>query len=153
MVNHFRLQLNFQISPNFTTQGSIIEIDDGWEANFTYAGTIRIIPGFDATKVSENYKLSDHPVDIISFDNIFVECEVAQGMIINGKINRVIHKFMMDVNPRDKYIEKFRGWIMRFMMESKDFISRINFRLRYENGNLVSFNGQSVTFRLTIKEL
>ena len=34
-------------------------------------------------KVSENYNLSDHPVDIMSFDKIFVECDIAQGMTIN----------------------------------------------------------------------
>ena len=59
----------------------------------------------------------------------------------------------MDVNPRFKYVEKIRGGIQRFMMESEGFISGIRFRLRNENGNLVSFNGQSVTFRLSIKEI
>ena len=38
------------------------------------------------------------------------------------------------------------------MMESKDIISSNCFKLKNENGNLLSFNGQSVTFRLTIKE-
>ena len=74
-------------------------------------------------------------------------------MIINGKRARVIHNFTMDVNPGFNYIEKIRGGVMWFMMETKDFISTINFRLRNENGNFVSFNGQSVTFRLSIKEL
>ena len=143
----------FTIKPYFTTQGSIIEIEDGWEIDFTYAGTIRNILGFDARVVNGNYNLSDHPVDIISFDNIFVECDIAQGMIINGKRTRVIHNFTMDVNPGYKYIEKFRGGIMWFMMEIKGFISAINFKLRNENGDVVSFNGQSVTFRLSIKEL
>ena len=67
----------FTIKPNFSTQGSIIEIEDGWEIDFTYAGTIGDILGFDASIVSGKYNLSDHPVDIISFDNIFVECDIA----------------------------------------------------------------------------
>ena len=141
------------IKPNFNTQESIIEIEDGWEIDFTYAGTIRTLLGFDARVVSENYNLSDHLVDIISFDNIVVECDIAQGMIINGKRTRVIHNFTMDVNPGYKYMEKFRGGIMWFMMENKDFISAINFKLRNEKGNLVSLNDQSITFRLSIKEL
>ena len=44
----------FTIKPNFTTQGSIIEIEDGWEIDFTYAGTIKNILGFDARKLAEN---------------------------------------------------------------------------------------------------
>ena len=141
------------IKPNFNTQESIIEIEDGWEIDFTYARTIRTPLGFDARVVSKNYNLSDHLLDIISFDNIFVESDIAQGMINNGKRTRIIHNFTMDVNPGCKYIEKFRGGIMWFMMESKEFRSASNFKLRNENGNLVSFNGQSITFRLSIKEL
>ena len=59
----------------------------------------------------------------------------------------------MDVDPGYKYIEKFRGGVQWYMMETKDFISSNNLKLINENGNLVSFNGQSVTFRLSIKEV
>ena len=59
----------------------------------------------------------------------------------------------MDVDPGYKYIEKFRGEVQWYMMETKDFILSINLKLENENGNLVSFNGQSVTCRLSIKEV
>ena len=59
----------------------------------------------------------------------------------------------MDVDPEYKYIEKFRGGVQRYMMESKDIISSICFKLKNENNELVSFNGQSITFRLSIKEI
>ena len=39
------------------------------------------------------------------------------------------------------------------MMDSKDIISSICFKLKNQNNQLVSFNGQSVTFRLSIKEI
>ena len=94
-----------------------------------------------------------YPVHILSFDNIFIETDIAQGMIFNGRRSGIIHKFTMDVDPGYKYIEKFRGGISWYMLESKDFISSINFKLKNENGELVSFNGQSVTFRLSIKEV
>ena len=59
----------------------------------------------------------------------------------------------MDVDPGYKYIEKFRGGVLWYMMESKDVISSICFKLKSENNQLVSFNGQSITFRLSIKEI
>ena len=74
-------------------------------------------------------------------------------MIFKGKRTGIIHNFTMDVDPGYKYIEKFRGGIQWYMMEIKDFISSVNLKLKNENGNLVSFNGQSVTFRLSIKEV
>ena len=59
----------------------------------------------------------------------------------------------MDVSPGYKYIEKFRCGVQWYMINTKDLISSINFNLKNENGELVSFNGQSVNFRLSIKEV
>ena len=73
-------------------------------------------------------------------------------MIFRGRRSGIIFNFTMDVNPGYKYIHKFRGGIQWYVLESKDFISSICFKLKNENGSLVSFNGQSKTFRLSIKE-
>ena len=59
----------------------------------------------------------------------------------------------MTVDPGFKYVEKFSGGISWYMMLSKDIISSICFKLKTENNQLVSFNGQSITFRLSIKEI
>ena len=59
----------------------------------------------------------------------------------------------MDLIPGYKYIEKIRGGVQWYMMESKDVISSICFKLKNENIQLVSFNGQSVSLRLSIKEV
>ena len=39
----------------------------------------------------------------------------------------------MDVNPGYKYIEKFRGGVQWYMMESKDNISSFSFKIKNEN--------------------
>ena len=59
----------------------------------------------------------------------------------------------MNVDPGFKYVEKFSGGITWYMMESKDIISSFCFKLKHENNQLVSINGESVTFRLSIKEI
>ena len=74
-------------------------------------------------------------------------------MIFQGKRSGIIHNFTMDVNPGYKNIEKFRGGVQWYMVESKDIISSNCFKLKNENRNLVSFNGQSMSFRLSIKEI
>ena len=38
------------------------------------------------------------------------------------------------------------------MLESKYVISSFNFRLKNDNNRIVLFNGQSISFRLSIKE-
>ena len=144
----------FQIKPNFSTLGSIIEISNQESAiSFKPNDSIGSLLGFNKRTIYEEYNLSDNPVDIFSFDNIFIETNIARGMIFKWKRSGIIFNFTMDVNPGYKYIHKFRGGIQWYMMESKDIISSICFNLKNENGNLVSFNGQSVTFRLSIKEI
>ena len=144
----------FKIKPNFSTLGSIIEITNQESAiSFRLSDSIGSLLGFNNRTIYEEYNLSDNPVDMISFDNIFIECDIAQGMIFRGKRSGIIFNFVMDVDPGYRYIHKFYGGVQRYMLETKDFISSINFKLKNENGGLVSFNGQSVSFRLSIKEV
>ena len=74
-------------------------------------------------------------------------------MIFKGKRSGKIHNFTMDVDPGYNYIEKVHGRVQWYMMESKDIISGICFKLKNENNQIVSFNSQSLTFRLSIKEI
>ena len=74
-------------------------------------------------------------------------------MIFKGKRSGIIHKFTMDVDPGYKFLQKFRGGVLYYMMQNKDIISSICFKLKNEHGNLVSFNNQSITSRLSIKEI
>ena len=59
----------------------------------------------------------------------------------------------MDVDPGYKYIGKYRGGVQCYMTETKDVISPICFKLKKEKNPFVSFNGKSITFRLSIKEI
>ena len=144
----------FKIQPNFTTLGSIVEISNQESAiSFRPDDSIGSLLGFNKRAIYEEYNLSDNPVDIISLDNIFIECDIAQGMIFRGKRSGIIFNFVMDVDPGYRYIHKFHSGVQWYMLNTNDFISSINFKLKNENGDLVSFNGQSVTFRLSIKEV
>ena len=70
-----------------------------------------------------------------------------------GKRSGIIHNFTMDVDPGYKYIEKLRDGVQWCMIESKDVISSICFKLKNENNQLVSFNGKIIIFRLSIKRI
>ena len=75
------------IKPNFSTLGSIIEINPEGDAviGFVFDDSIGTLLGFEETILYKEYNLSPNPVDILSFDSIFPECDIAQGMIYRGK--------------------------------------------------------------------
>ena len=140
----------FTIKLNFSTLGSIIEIStQGPVITFVPDDSTRDPLGFDKITYEEN-NLSSNPIDILSFDKIFLEFDIAQGMIYKGRRSGIIHNWTMTLDPGYKYVESFTGGITWYMMESKDVIC---FKLKNENNQIVSFNGQSITFRLSIKEI
>ena len=76
---------------------------------FVFVNYIGNLLGFNETIIWDEHKLSPNPVDILSFDKIFLECDIAQGMIFKGNRSGIIHNFTMDVDPGYKYIQKFHG--------------------------------------------
>ena len=72
----------FTIKPNFSTLGSIIEISSqGPIITFVPDDSIRDLCGFNKNTIYGEHNLSPNPVDILSFDNNVLECDIAQGMI------------------------------------------------------------------------
>ena len=98
---HYReINYHFTIKPNFSTLGSIKEISpQGPTTSFMFDHSIRDLLGFNAKTLYEEYTPSNNPVDILSFDNIFLKCDITQGMIFKGKRSGIIHNFTMDVDP------------------------------------------------------
>ena len=145
----------FTIKASFSTFGSIIEISQtGPIISFVMEDSIRILLGFGQTNLYNEYNLSPNPVDILSFDNIFIECDIAQGFIFKDRRIGITHNFTMDVSPGYKYLENVSGCISWYIMQSKDFISSICFSLKNENDQIVPFNGESsISFRVSIKKI
>ena len=143
------------IRPNFSTPGSIVEIKPEGDAviGFIFDDNIGSLLRFNETIFYKEYNLSPNPVDIITFDNIFNETDITQGKFFTGRRSGIIHNFTMNVSLGYKFIERFLDGMTWFMLHNKDIISSINFKLENENGNLVSFDSQSITFRLSIKEI
>ena len=83
----------FTIKPFFSRVDSIKEIERGrgWQVSFVQDDTFSDLLGFKPKFFHDEYKLSDHPVDILSFENSFLETDIAQGLICKGKRTGIIH--------------------------------------------------------------
>ena len=142
----------FKIKPNFSILGSVNEISpQGPIISFMFDDSMRDFLRLNARTLYERYKLSTNPVDIISINKIFIETDIAKGTIFEGKRSGIIMNFMMSVSPGYKYVCRFEGGIQWYRMEPKDVISSISSNLKNEKNEWVSFTGQSISCRQSIK--
>ena len=134
---YFEANYPIIIRPNFSTLGSIIEIKPEGDAviGFVFDDSIGNLLEFNESSLYKQYNLSPNPVDILSFDNFFLATDIAQGMIFKGKRSGIIRNFSMDVSTGYKYIERFRGDVQWYMMNTKDFILSINFKTKMKMMN------------------
>ena len=101
-----KLKTRSKSNQNFSLLGSIIEISpQGPIISFMFDDSIRDVLGFNARTLYEEYTPSSNPADILSFDNIFLECDIAQGMIFKGRKSNIIHNWTMTVDSGYKYVE------------------------------------------------
>ena len=92
-----------------------------------------------------------HIILLICFQLInFPRNLYSTGKVLKGKVPGTVNTFTMGVDRGYKYVEKFQRCVNWFMMCSKDSLSENNFILRNETGELVSFSGQSMPFRILI---
>ena len=115
--------------------------------------SIRNLLGFHETILYKKYNLSPNLVGISSFDKNFLDYGIAKAMIYKQNRSGIIQIRIMTVNPGYNYVESFAGGITWYMMETKDVISSFSFELKNEINELISYNGQSVSFRLSINEV
>ena len=72
--------------PNFSTVFSILEFSIQEPLfSFVHNDSIRDFLGFHLVVKDEKFNLSPNPVDTLSFDNFFLETDIAQGLIFEGK--------------------------------------------------------------------
>ena len=88
---------------------------------------MRDFSGFNPETIFENYNLTPNPVDCLSFNNFFLEADVAQGMTFKGKFFGLFLVLTMKVDSGNTHVQKFHAWLSWYMMACKGFISIASF--------------------------
>ena len=89
-----------KFKPNFSTLCSIVEtLPRGPIIGFVFDDNFDNLLGFHETILWQEYNLSPNPIDNLSFDINFLECDIAEGMIFKGMRSGIIHNLTMDVDP------------------------------------------------------
>ena len=102
---------------------------------------------------NHEYDVSDKQADVIFLDKVKREKNIVKGMISETKRSGVIRNFRTGVDPGCDDMENNTSGLIWNMMENKDNLSSMTFKLQNENGKLVTCDGPDFTFRSTIKRI
>lgn len=139
----------FHCSTNMNTLQ--IEIKANFDIDFTGNNSIGSLLGFKNIYLEKNKKhTSNASITVQSFNVISVECNVATGSFINGKLGHSIHTFYPTAEPGYKIVETPNPVV--YLNLNKTIINDISVKLVDENGHNINFRGENITVRLHIKE-
>ena len=142
------------LEANDNTQKSIIIIlDTNYSVDLTPSNSLASLLGFVPRILTGSYNTSENKVDIISFNNVFIYCDIVRGAYWNGKRTHILHSFSLNVSPGFRFVDKFYGGISyKDIINSKEQITLIKFYVRDDNGKALDFQGEVLTFKVKIIE-
>lgn len=108
--------------------------------------------GFGARQLAANdTHISDEPIKILKVNSILIDCNLVGGSFLNGKPVHIVHQFYPTVPFGYKIVELPTN-ILYFPITTKT-ISNISLRVIDQDGNLVNFQGETITVRLHLRKI
>ena len=142
--------IEIHIKPNNNTLRS--EVLCNREINFRKEDSIAYLLGFEPQILEANkVHKSNLPLSIIKVNCLKIECNITTGAYINDQKVHTIHEFFPVVPPGYKIVEVPSHVI--YLPVAVKTINQIQLRIVDQDGNLVSFRGETITIRLHIKSL
>ena len=136
------------------TQKTIISIlDTNYSVDLSPSNSLASLFGFVPQILTGSYNTSEDKVNIISFNNVFIYCDIVRGSYLNGIRTHILHSFSLNVSPGFRFVDKFYGGISyKGIINSKEQITLIKFYVRDDNGKALDFQGEELTFKVKIIE-
>ena len=92
------------LKPNKNTFQTVMTIMDKVQVDFAIPNSIRTVLGFDAKIYKSGRHLSEHTVNIMRVNSIFVHTNIIGSTYVNGSESPVIYSFFPDIPPGGKII-------------------------------------------------
>lgn len=129
-----------------------VELRSKYYIDFTKPANIGSLLGFS----SDSGVLppdTDHTgpqiVNIIQVNTINLTCNIVDGSYKNGEKLHILHTFYPSVPPGYKIIERPQNLV--YLPINTSYISEIVVNVQDQNGNLIDFQGETITLRIHIK--
>lgn len=139
---------NINIVANNNTLRS--EIISTFKLDFTKKNTLASLLGFKSKVLPENVSnISDTSVKILQVTSLNIDTNISSGSYKNGKIDHCIHQVIPRVPPGYKIIDTPSTVV--YLPVNQRVLDKIVFRITDQTGNIVNFQGESITIRIHLK--
>lgn len=144
---------NISIDVNKSTGQSIININNpSYSVDFTEAGTIRTLLGFNSIKLGNGYNASNTIVQITNLATINIECSLVEGSYFNGNLGNILYSFPAYTVPVGYKIFE-RIYVPIYLPVSLKNISEIRTKIIDEDGKLIDFNGEEISLFIHLRQV
>ena len=139
---------SFTLEPNEQTLHSIIKLND-LIVSFNTPNSIASILGFrETTILTADFNKSPNKVNIISVDRIHLCCDAIDGSLLNGKESPILFSFVLNEEPGTRIVREPNVILPKYLNKQK--LETIEFWLIDDDGEPVSFQGETITFTTQI---
>ena len=137
------------LKPNKNTFQTIMIIAENVLVDFVAPNSIRTVLGFDALAYGKGRHLSQHTVNIMRVNSIFIHTNVIGSTYVKGSESPVIYSFFPDIPPGGKIIVQPR--VLIYLPVSLSVISRLTSWLTDEENNLLNLRGEELTIKYHLR--
>jgi len=140
------------ISANTITLGSVVDIKPAaTRVDFTVANSLASLLGFGSVVFTTGYNVPPNPVDIITINQILVNCDIIGNSYLNNSPFPAIYSFQINVNTGERFTEQPSNIVyfpvVIFLVDS------IKLGVSDQDGNSINLGGQNLVARLHFKYL
>ena len=137
------------LKPNKNTFQTIMTISGSVQVNFKSDDSIRTVLGFDKKIYKSGRHLSEHTVNIMRVNSIFVHTDVIGSAYVNGSQSPVIYSFFPDIPPGGKII--VQPSVLIYLPISLSVISRLTSWLTDQNDKALNLRGEELTIKYHLR--
>ena len=137
------------LSANRNTFQTIMTINSNVKVDFTINNSIRTILGFNSKIYEHGRHLSEHTVNIMNINSIFVHTNVIGSTYVNGSQTPVIYSFFPDIPPGGKII--VQPQVLIYLPISISVISRLSSWLTDQEGKRLNLRGEELTLKYHLR--
>lgn len=139
------------LSPNRNTLKSIISIKEGYKFNFKEENTLRTVLGFDEKRYGPGIHESEHIVNILSINTIYVNIDIIKSSYINGTARPVVYSFFPNVSPGYKIVEN--PYNLVYLPLATKTIDHVMVKITDQNFKELNLRGETISLRFHVREV